>query len=38
MLNEAVQVMITTGEVDKILDKWDPEHDMLKRPTMAWKD
>lgn len=38
MLNEGIQLMITSGEVDDILDKYDPKHQMLKRPKQPWQN
>lgn len=38
MLNEGIELLITSGEIDDILDRYDPKHDMMKRPQQPWKD
>jgi len=38
MLNEGIELMITSGELDEILNKYDPDHTKLKRPERSWKD
>lgn len=38
LLNEGIELLITSGEVGEILDKYDPEHKMMKRPAQPWKE
>jgi ABC-type amino acid transport substrate-binding protein len=38
LLNEGIELLVTSAEINEILDKYDPDHKMMKRPAQPWKD
>ncbi len=37
MLDEGIDLMITSGEANTILDKYDPKNERMKRVAMPWR-
>ena len=38
LLDDGIENLIATGEINDILDKYDPKNERMKRPAVPWKD